>query len=138
MPAAPSWRPAGVSSAGSCRPESVLPATARVRRRVEFATALRGSRLRADGLVLHYATLNSARDQQPRAGVIVSRAVGAAAVRNRVRRRIRHLLPPLLSDLPAGSILLVRALPAAAAASSEQLRIALVDGCARLPLGERR
>ncbi len=51
-----------------------------------------------------------------RAGFVVSKAVGNAVVRNKVRRRLRHLVRPLLGELPAGSTLVVRALPAAAEA----------------------
>jgi ribonuclease P protein component len=51
----------------------------------------------------------------------VSKAVGNAVVRNRVRRRLRELVRPQLSRLPAGASLVVRALPAAASASFETL-----------------
>ena len=51
-----------------------------------------------------------------RAGFVVSKAVGNAVVRNKVRRRLRHLVRPLLGDLPEGSLLVVRALPKAAEA----------------------
>ncbi len=52
-----------------------------------------------------------------RAGFVVSKAVGNAVVRNRVRRRLRHLVRPLLGELPDGAMLVVRALPASAGAS---------------------
>jgi ribonuclease P protein component len=50
----------------------------------------------------------------PRAGFVVSKAVGGAVVRNRVLRRLRHLVRELLPGLPAGAMVVVRALPAAA------------------------
>ena len=53
---------------------------------------------------------------------MVSRAVGGAVVRNRVRRRLRHLVRDRLVDLPSGAVLVVRALPAAAGASYDELR----------------
>jgi ribonuclease P protein component len=56
-----------------------------------------------------------------RAGLIVSRAVGPAVTRNVVKRRLRHLLRPRLAELPAGTVLVVRALPGAASASFVEL-----------------
>ena len=56
-----------------------------------------------------------------RAGFVVSKAVGNAVVRNRVRRRLRELVRPRLAGLPAGASLVVRALPPAASASFETL-----------------
>jgi ribonuclease P protein component len=52
--------------------------------------------------------------------------------RNRVRRRLRHLLRDRLDRLPAGSRLVVRVLPGAAAASSAQLAGALDRALARV------
>ena len=52
---------------------------------------------------------------------MVSRAVGGSVVRHRVSRRLRHLLAPRLADLPAGSMIVVRALPPAADATSAEL-----------------
>lgn len=54
-------------------------------------------------------------------GIVVSRAVGNAVVRNRVKRRLRHVLRQRLTHLPTGSSLVVRALPAAAEASGGRL-----------------
>jgi ribonuclease P protein component len=57
----------------------------------------------------------------PRAGFVVSKAVGGSVVRHRVTRRLRHLVQPHLGDLPTGTRLVVRALPPAATASSAEL-----------------
>jgi ribonuclease P protein component len=57
----------------------------------------------------------------PRAGFVVSKAVGGSVVRHRVTRRLRHLVQPHLADLPIGTRLVVRALPPAATASSAEL-----------------
>ncbi len=51
----------------------------------------------------------------------MSRAVGTAVVRNRVRRRLRALVRGYLGVLPAGSLLVVRANPPAAAARQADL-----------------
>ena len=57
----------------------------------------------------------------PRVGFVVSKAVGGSVVRNRVRRRLRHLVRAHLPALPPGAELVVRALPPAAALDSSEL-----------------
>lgn len=57
----------------------------------------------------------------PRIGFVVSKAVGPAVTRNLVKRRLRHLCRERVEGLPVGSMLVVRALPAAAAASYDAL-----------------
>ena len=52
-----------------------------------------------------------------RVGFVVSRAVGPAVTRNRVKRRLRHLMRERVAALPEGSLLVVRAMPAAAGAT---------------------
>lgn len=54
-------------------------------------------------------------------GFVVSKAVGNAVVRNRVQRRLRHAVRERLAVLPPGSLLVVRAQPAAALASYAEL-----------------
>jgi ribonuclease P protein component len=54
-------------------------------------------------------------------GFAVSRAVGNAVVRNQVKRRLRHVVRARVPQLPAGSLLVVRALPAAAEADFAEL-----------------
>jgi ribonuclease P protein component len=57
----------------------------------------------------------------PKIGFVVSRAVGSAVVRNRVRRRLRELLRGYLQLLPGGSLLVVRANPMAARVNQSDL-----------------
>ena len=57
----------------------------------------------------------------PRVGFVVSRAVGNAVTRNRVKRRLRELVRARLRSLPDAGLLVVRALPASAAASYADL-----------------
>ena len=108
----------------------MLPSESRVRRGDEFARAIRfGRRSGRTHLVAYLAgtmgpegpeqAIDEARTGPPaRAGFVVSKAVGNAVVRNRVRRRLRHLCAERLGSLPPGSILVVRALPSAAEAGS--------------------
>lgn len=60
-----------------------------------------------------------------RVGVVASRAVGNAVVRNRTKRRLRALLAERLPGLPEGLDLVVRANPPAATAATRELRLAL-------------
>jgi len=57
-----------------------------------------------------------------RVGFVVSKAVGNAVIRNRVKRRLRHLVREQVPLLPGVGALVVRALPPAGAASSAELR----------------
>jgi ribonuclease P protein component len=96
----------------------VLAAAQRLRRSTDFAAAVRGGRRVGRGtLVVHLLLDEPAQASAARAGFVVSKAVGNAVVRNRVRRRLRHLVRSRLAELPAGVMLVVRALPAAAEAS---------------------
>ncbi|MBU7597803.1 ribonuclease P protein component [Streptomyces sp. P38-E01] len=105
----------------------MLPTEHRLRRREDFAVAVRrGRRAGRPSLVVH---LRSGRnphapgDTTPpaRAGFVVSKAVGNAVVRNRVKRRLRHLIRDRLASVPAGSLVVVRALPGAGEADHRQL-----------------
>ena len=53
-------------------------------------------------------------DTAPKVGLVVSRAVGSAVVRNRVKRRLRELMRRRVASLPGGCLLVLRAHPAAA------------------------
>ena len=103
----------------------MLPAESRMRRRHDFTVAVRrGSRSGRKLLTGHLlvpAAGAAGEDCPPRAGFVVSRAVGIAVVRNRVRRRLRVLVREYLSSLPRGSLLVVRAHPQAATASQADL-----------------
>jgi ribonuclease P protein component len=65
------------------------------------------------------------------AGFAVSRAVGGAVVRNRVKRRLRAIVAERIGGLPPGSKVVVRALPAASQAPFEQLRDDVMSGLDR-------
>ena len=51
----------------------------------------------------------------------MSKAVGGAVVRNKVKRRLRHLMRERVDRLPPGSLVVVRALPGAGNADHVQL-----------------
>ena len=92
----------------------MLPRTARLRRPTDFARVVRyGSRAGRSTVVVH--ALQSAATDPTRVGFVVSKTVGSAVTRNRVKRRLRHLAAARLGETPAGSQVVVRALPPAAA-----------------------
>ncbi len=68
----------------------------------------------------------------PRVGLVVSKAVGNAVVRHRVSRRLRHVAAEFLTDLPYGTDVVLRARPAASAASSRELAADVRSGLRRL------
>lgn len=65
-------------------------------------------------------------------GFVVSKALGGAVVRNRVKRRLRHVCAARLGRLGTGVDVVVRATPAAATASSADLGAALDHAWSRL------
>jgi ribonuclease P protein component len=94
----------------------------------DFSTATRrGRRVGTRSLVLHLAvdeagsTGTDPLTGEPRVGFVVSRAVGNAVVRNRVKRRLRHIARSRLSALPDRALLVVRALPGSADATYDAL-----------------
>ncbi|MEF9905084.1 ribonuclease P protein component [Streptomyces sp. P9-A2] len=106
----------------------MLPTENRLRRREDFATAVRrGRRAGRRHLVVHLRSgvtdpHASGENAAPtRAGFVVSKAVGGAVVRNKVKRRLRHLMRDRVALLPPGSLVVVRALPGAGDAAHAQL-----------------
>jgi ribonuclease P protein component len=129
----------------------VLAAAQRLRRREDFAATIRNGRRAGRGaVVVHFLNPGSPRPgvvssstafervdpaeaasvafeqvATARVGFVVSKAVGGAVVRNAVKRRLRHLVRERVADLPAGSVVVVRAQPAAAAATYAELAVDL-------------
>jgi ribonuclease P protein component len=99
----------------------MLPPMNRMRRREEFTSAVRrGDRAGRPRLVLHLQN-REAVTEPVRVGFTVGRPVGDAVTRNKVRRRLRHIVRERLYRLPAGSLLVVRANPKAATARHDEL-----------------
>jgi ribonuclease P protein component len=99
----------------------MLPSDHRMRRREDFTSAVRrGDRAGRSRLVLHLQ-LRDDLDEPPLVGFTVGRPVGGAVIRNKVRRRLRHIVRERLHRLPAGSLLVVRANPKAATARNDEL-----------------
>jgi ribonuclease P protein component len=100
----------------------VLPAESRMRRSAEFELTVRcGSRAGRALLTGYLLVREGGAAQAPLVGFVVSKAVGNAVVRNKVRRRLRSAVRGYLPTLPGGSLLVVRAHPQAAAARQADL-----------------
>ena len=96
----------------------------RMRTSVQFSAATRSGARSGRRNVVVYA--HPCAPQEPTlVGFIVSKAVGNAVVRNRVKRRLRAQVAPLLATVPPGTDLVLRANPAAAGAASREIGEAL-------------
>ncbi|WP_188282915.1 ribonuclease P protein component [Streptomyces sp. CBMA29] len=106
----------------------MLPTENRLRRRQDFGEAVRrGRRAGRPLLVVHLRSditdphVPGGSTPPVRAGFVVSKAVGGSVQRNLVKRRLRHLVRERLSQLPPGSLVVVRALPGAGGADHAEL-----------------
>jgi ribonuclease P protein component len=92
-----------------------------MRRREDFSAAVRGGSRAGRRLLTGHLLIQAGTDAPPLVGFVVSRAVGGAVLRNRVRRRLRSAALGYLESLPGGSLLVVRANPPAATARQADL-----------------
>ena len=105
----------------------MLTAPHRLRDSESFRTAVRrGRRAGSRTVVVHLLDPGSdigvdGSVVPARVGFVVSKAVGHAATRNLVKRRLRHLARERVSSLPGSAVLVVRALPEAATAGYAEL-----------------
>ena len=100
----------------------MLPAASRMRRSADFALAVRSGDRAGRSLLTGYLLVREdGGAQAPLIGFVVSKAVGNAVVRNKVRRRLRSVMRGYLPTLPGGSLVVVRAHPQAAAARQADL-----------------
>lgn len=111
----------------------MLPEQHKLRSSRDFTvTVRRGRRIGRKTIVLHIrdtATSKSgneadtpvARIGGPRIGLVVSKAVGNAVTRHAVSRKLRHVALGLRDEIPSSCDLVLRALPASATATSQEL-----------------
>ena len=109
----------------------MLSSSNRLTAAADFRHVVRRGRRSGGSLVVAHLVVpnvDKATSSATKVGFVVSKAVGTAVVRNRVKRRLRHLMRERLETLPPGSLLVVRAQPGAATASYRDLGGAL-DRC---------
>lgn len=111
----------------------MLPQSKKLRSSRDFTvTVRRGRRIGRKTLVLHIRdTATSGGDNKtdtqiarfggPRIGLVVSKAVGNAVTRHAVSRKLRHVMADAVEDCPSTLDIVVRALPASATATSQEL-----------------
>jgi ribonuclease P protein component len=93
----------------------VLPARHRLRSSTDFAAVFRGargaggSRSGSRFVVVHVNSTDARAGQPPRVGLVVSKAVGNAVVRNRTKRVLRALMSSRIGQLPDGVDVVIHA-----------------------------
>jgi ribonuclease P protein component len=118
----------------------MLPSAHRLTRSTDFlATTRRGTKVSRPCVVVHVMPAPSSRvDPFPtRIGFTVGKGVGGSVIRHAVARRLRWQARSLLTLLPDGCTVVVRALPKAASAPSarlgDELRSAFASAAAKMP-----
>lgn len=96
----------------------MLSAAHRMRNGAQFSATTRGGARAGRKTLVVYALPH---DATTLVGFIVSKAVGNSVMRNKVQRKLRHIVANSLSAHHHGYYFVVRALPAAATASYAQL-----------------
>lgn len=99
----------------------MLPRPNRITHGADFREVVRRGRRRGTPNAVYYR-LDRAEPAPLRLGFIVSRAVGNAVARNRVRRRLRAIGREIVDGGGRGADVVIRALPASTAAGWDELR----------------
>lgn len=95
----------------------MLPRRHRLTSSRSFTTAVRSGRRVTAGRVTGHVWVPPVpppTDEPAQVGLIVSKQVGTAVQRHRVSRVLRHAAAAHVTELPSGSVLILRALPGSA------------------------
>jgi putative membrane protein insertion efficiency factor/ribonuclease P protein component len=106
----------------------MLPTSHRLHRSDDITRTLRQGRKHGSRHLVTHVRCSTGPDYPARAAFAVSKSVGNSVVRHRITRQLRSAILPLLQELPPGTDIVVRALPAAASAQYPQL-VADLERC---------
>ncbi|MBW9207723.1 ribonuclease P protein component [Mumia sp. zg.B17] len=100
----------------------MLSSRHRLRTSDDIRTTMRRGRRAGSRTVLAHVRFGARSPQEPvRVAFVVGKQVGDAVTRNTVKRRLRGVVAARLADIPGGTDLVLRALPASARKSSAEL-----------------
>ena len=116
--------------------ERRFPRSARLRLSSEFL-AVRSKGETLQGRYLRITVLRFAENEGARLGVITSRRVGGAVLRNRMRRRVRELFRAMRSEFPRDLWIVVVAKQGSAEAGFAELREEWLRLVRRIPIVPR-
>jgi len=88
----------------------VLPASARLTSPQDFARTTKSGLRVTTAHFVGYLYVQPASNESARAGLIIGKSVGGSVRRHRVSRQIRHAITPFLTELPTGSLVVIRGL----------------------------
>jgi ribonuclease P protein component len=89
----------------------VLPQSARLTASSDFARATKsGLRVTSQHFVGYLYISPVTNDEHAKCGLIINKTVGGSVQRHRLARKIRHAVAPVITTLPTGSLLVIRAL----------------------------
>jgi ribonuclease P protein component len=78
---------------------------------VDFARATKsGIRVTTENFVGYLYISPVTNQDLPKCGLIINKSVGGSVARHALARKVRHSVSPNLAKLPAGSLLVIRAL----------------------------
>jgi ribonuclease P protein component len=89
----------------------VLPPSARLTASSDFARATKsGLRVTSQHFVGYLYISPVTNQDSAKCGLIINKTVGGSVKRHRLARKIRHAVAPMITNLPTGSLLVIRAL----------------------------
>lgn len=89
----------------------MLPKNARLTTSADFARATKsGTRVTSENFVGYLYISPVTNQEAPKCGLIINKSVGGSVVRHTLARKLRHAIVPHIVKLPAGSLLVIRAL----------------------------